>query len=434
MSWSRTASWSRLTLVPSKNLEVILVKKVVLVAAFVVAVAVVVLFAQPIVVGVVGPFEQEAGSWIRFGSTYAAEAINADGGILGREIKLIFEDDGVSAEKLKSAMAKLVLRDRVDFLLGGYSSGSVLGAMNDLPRYKVIWLGTGAASPQVINLIENDYESFKYYFRVGTLDSTKQAVSIGEFIANDLGPKYGITRVGIITLDWTYSRDIAETAAAICEEAGMEIVFRSYFSEGTTDFAPIFTRAEQAGAQIIIDAIVTDDGIQFVKQWYSIKPNFAIVGAVGPALKPEFFEQTNGMCVYETSAYPNGGPANLTGKTLEYFDDFQEKYGIFPGFAAFSAHDALYVLKAALEKVGNTKDTEAIISALKETDFPGGPENLTTVAPVKFTEFHDLEFGGLYAQGILFQWQVNDGIPEWIAVYPELFKTGDWQKPHWVEF
>lgn len=54
--------------------------------------------------------------------------------------------------------------------------------------------------------------------------------------------------------------------------------------------------------------------------------------------------------------------------------------------------------------------------------------------PIKFTKYHDLEFGGDYAQGILFQWQLNDGVPEWIAVYPQQFKTGDWQKPEWVEF
>ena len=388
----------------------------------------------PIKIGVVGPFEQEAGTWIRYGALYAAEAINDAGGILGRPIELLFEDDGVSAEKLKSAIAKLVLKDKVDFLVGGYSSGSVLGAMNDLPRYRKIWLGTGAASPDVIKIIENDYDNYKYYFRVGTLDSTKQAVSIGNFIAYDLAPRFELTKVGIITLDWTYSRDIAETAAAICEEAGLEIVFRSYFSEGTTDFAPIFTRAVQAGAQIIIDAIVTDDGIQFVKQWYDVKPNFAIVGAVGPALKPEFYDQTNGKAVYETSAYPNGGPANLTSKTMDFYKTFEERYGIAPGFAAFSTHDALYVLKGALEKVGNTTDTEAIIKALEETDFPGGDNNTTTTTPIKFTKYHDLEFGGDYAQGILFQWQLNDGVPEWIAVYPQQFKTGDWQKPEWVEF
>ena len=409
-------------------------KKALVTACVLLTASLVFFAANPIKIGVVGPFEQEAGSWIRYGSLYAAEAINEAGGILGRKIELLFEDDGVSAEKLKSAISKLVLRDRVDFIMGGYSSGSVLGAMNDLPRYKIIWLGTGAASPQVISLIESDYDKYKYYFRVGTLDSTKQAVSIGKFIAEDLAPKYDLTKVGIITLDWTYSRDIAETAAAICEEAGLEVVFRSYFSEGTTDFAPIFKRAEQAGVQIIIDAIVTDDGIQFVKQWYDIKPNFAIVGAVGPALKPEFYDQTNGKCVYETSAYPNGGPANLTARTLEFYETFKTRYGIAPGFAAFSSHDSLYVLKAALERVGNTKDTEAIIKSLEETDFPGGENNTITVAPVKFTKYHDLEFGGNYAQGILFQWQLNDGVPEWVAVHPQQFKTGDWQKPHWVKF
>lgn len=73
-------------------------KKTLLVMSVIVLIVFVGFAATPIKIGVVGPFEQEAGTWIRYGALYATEAINEAGGILGRPIELLFEDDGVSAE------------------------------------------------------------------------------------------------------------------------------------------------------------------------------------------------------------------------------------------------------------------------------------------------------------------------------------------------
>jgi len=242
--------------------------------------------ANPWKIGVVGPFQTEAGEWIKQSVELAAEEINAEGGIAGRPVELIYQDSEGKAEKMITAVQKLTTRDRVDVIVGGLSSGAVLGAMDRWARYKTIWLGTGAASKEVTNKIGGNYDKYKYYFRVGTLDSEAQGVSTGDFIVEYLKPKYGINKVAIVAVDLVYSKGIAEEAARVCEENGIEVVYRDYFPMGTTDFSATFKKATDAGAQVIINSIVTDDGISYVKQWYDLKVNAALVGPVAAALKP----------------------------------------------------------------------------------------------------------------------------------------------------
>ncbi len=404
-------------------------KKVLLMSLLVVLIAVSSFAANVWKIGVVGPFQQETGEWIKQAVELAAEEINADGGIAGRQIELIFQDSEAKAEKMITAIQKLCTRENVDFIVGGMSSGAVLGAMDRWARYKTIWLGTGAASINVTDNIGEDYDRYKYYFRVGTLDSISQGTSTGDFITNYLQPKYGISKVAIIAVDLVYSKEIAEEAARVCEENGLDIVYRDYFPMGTTDYSATFKKAVDAGAQVIINSIVTDDGIAFVKQWYDLKVDAAIVGPVGPALKPEFFDQTGGKCVFETSAYPNGGPAPLTKNTLKFVEDHLAKFGNNPGFISYPAYNALYVLKEAAADVKDVNNTDEWIKAIEKVEFKLGGDK--GVAPVVFDENHSLKYGGDAARGIIFQWQGEDS---WEAVYPEEYATGKWLVPEWMDW
>jgi len=380
-------------------------------------------------IGVVGPFQQETGEWIKQAVEMAAEEINLDGGIAGKQIELIFQDSEAKAEKMITAIQKLTTRERVDFIIGGMSSGAVLGAMDRWARYKTIWLGTGAASAEVTDKVGEDYDKYKYYFRIGTLDSISQGTATGDFITNYLKPKYGITKAAIVAVDLVYSKGIAEEAARVCEENGIEVVYRDYFPMGTTDFSATFKKAVDAGAQVIINSIVTDDGIAFVKQWYDLKVKAAIVGPVGPALKPEFYDQTGGKCIFETSAYPNGGPAPLTSNTMQFVEDHVAKYGNNPGFISYPAYNALYVLKEASKNVKDINNKDEWIKAIEKVEFKLGGDK--GVAPVVFDENHSLKYGGDAARGIIFQWQGKD---KWEAVYPEEYATGEWMVPEWMDW
>lgn len=373
-------------------------------------------------VGVIAPLQTEHGVQIKEAVQLAAAEINAAGGINGRKIELVFGDDENSAEKGVAALKKLYTVEQVDLVIGGVASGVVNGMLDTMAQYKKIWLGTGAATPVVIERIRKDYDKYKYYFRVGTLDSTNQGDAIAEFIVDVLHKKHGMSRAAILSSNLKYSQDISEAVAKKIEAAGLQVVYREYFNTDTTDFSPNFTNAQKAGAEFIINTILGPEGITYVKQWHDNKVPLPIVGAIAFATKDEFFKETGGKAAYETTANPNSGPAPLTPKTLEFAKKFKDKYGHSANFIAYPAYDALYVLKDAAERA-KTFETEALIKALEVTDYRGA-------APVKFTKDHDLVYGGNNARFVFFQFQENgDRVP----VYPKEYATGEYKLPPWVK-
>lgn len=373
-------------------------------------------------VGVVAPLQTEHGVQIKEAVTLAADEINAAGGINGRKLELVFADDENSAEKGLAALKKLYTVEKVDLVVGGVASGVVNGMFDFMAQNKKIWLGTGAATPVIIERIQKDYEKYKYYFRVGTLDSTNQGDAIAEFIVEVLQKKHGMTKAAILSTNLKYSQDISEAVAKKIEAAGIQVVYREYFNSDTTDFSPNFTNAQKAGAQFIINTILGPEGITYVKQWNDNKVPLPLVGAIAFATKDEFYKETGGKAAFETTANPNSGPAPLTPKTVEFAKKFKDKYGHSANFIAYPAYDALYVLKDAAARA-KTLETEALIKALEATDYKGA-------APVKFTKDHDLVYGGANARFVFFQFNEQG---ERVAVFPKEFANGEWQLPSWLK-
>lgn len=373
-------------------------------------------------VGVVAPLQTEHGVQIKESVQMAADEINATGGINGRKLELAFADDENSAEKGLAALKKLYTVEKVDIVVGGVGSGVVNGMMDYMAQNKKIWLGTGAATPVIIERIQKDYEKYKYYFRVGTLDSTNQGDAIAEFIVEVMNKKHGMTKAAILSTNLKYSKDISEAVAKKIEAAGMEVVYREYFNSDTTDFSPNFTNAQKAGAQFIINTILGPEGITYVKQWNDNKVPLPIVGAIAFATKDEFYKETGGKAAFETTANPNSGPAPLTPKTLEFAKKFKEKFGHSANFIGYPAYDALYVLQDAATRA-KTFETEALIKALETTDYKGA-------SPIKFTKDHDLVYGGANARFVFFQFNEAG---ERVAVFPQEFATSEYKFPSWIK-
>jgi len=376
----------------------------------------------PLKIGVVAPLQTEHGVQIKESVQMAADEINATGGINGRKLELAFADDENSAEKGLAALKKLYTVEKVDVVVGGVGSGVVNGMMDYMAQNKKIWLGTGAATPVIIERIQKDYEKYKYYFRVGTLDSTNQGDAIAEFIVEVMNKKHGMTKAAILSTNLKYSKDISEAVAKKIEAAGMEVVYREYFNSDTTDFSPNFTNAQKAGAQFIINTILGPEGITYVKQWNDNKVPLPIVGAIAFATKDEFYKETGGKAAFETTANPNSGPAPLTPKTLEFAKKFKEKFGHSANFIGYPAYDALYVLKDAATRA-KTFETEALIKALETTDYKGA-------SPIKFTKDHDLVYGGANARFVFFQF---NEVGERVAVFPPEFATSEYKLPSWIK-
>ena len=127
--------------------------------------------AKSIKIGVIGPmnFVQGKGHWN--GAIMAKEKINAKGGIQVGEkkmkIALVKADSNefLNVTDATNAMELILTRDKVDFIVGGFRTEAVLAMQDIAMDYKKIFIGCGAAHPELCLRVAKDYKRYKYFFR-----------------------------------------------------------------------------------------------------------------------------------------------------------------------------------------------------------------------------------------------------------------------------
>ena len=133
--------------------------------------------AKTIKIGVIGPmnFMQGKGHWN--GATMAAEKINARGGVQVGNKKMKIEivkadsNEFLNVTDATNAMERLMSQDRVDFVVGGFRSEAVLAMQDIAMDYKKLFLGCGAAHPEICARVGKNYDRYKYWFRVTPMNS-----------------------------------------------------------------------------------------------------------------------------------------------------------------------------------------------------------------------------------------------------------------------
>ncbi|MEJ2241782.1 MAG: ABC transporter substrate-binding protein, partial [Candidatus Bathyarchaeota archaeon] len=110
------------------------------------------------------------GAWK--GAVLAAEQINAEGGILGKQIELVSEDSDALAIpfdpfKVKLAITNLITLDKVDFVIGGGFTEANRVFQESAAEHKIIFIGINSPGDILTERVQNDYEKYKYFFKAG---------------------------------------------------------------------------------------------------------------------------------------------------------------------------------------------------------------------------------------------------------------------------
>src|SRR4030043_2465406 len=135
-------------------------------------------FGQEIKIGIIGPMQFVEGIPHWNGATMAAEEINAKGGIqVGNKkmkIQLIKADSNEILDPMAAtnAMERLMTKDKVDFVLGGFRTEAVLPMQDIAMENKKIFIGMGAATDELCNRVAKNYDFYKYWFRGTPHNST----------------------------------------------------------------------------------------------------------------------------------------------------------------------------------------------------------------------------------------------------------------------
>jgi branched-chain amino acid transport system substrate-binding protein len=205
-----------------------------------------------------------------------AHDLNARGALLGRPVEIVYYDDKSDANTSAALYERLITEDKVDLLLGPYSSGLTLAASSVAEKHHFPMVATGASSIEIWS------RGYKNIFQVDALADTYLDLVINS------AKQAGLTTIALLYAGADFPRGVAEGVRKQAAEQGMEIVFDEEYAEESTDFAAIAGRIRLARPDLVIGGTYLNDSIAFMRQAKKsgISPK-AFVFTVGPAL-PEF--------------------------------------------------------------------------------------------------------------------------------------------------
>lgn len=375
---------------------------------------------EEVKIGLLGPLQLFQGIDIKRAGEIAADEINANGGILGKKVSIAFGDSEAQSEQAIKAVRKLAVTDKVDAIIGGFRSGAILATVPHIAKYRIPFLGTGAASPDICEFVAKDYDKYKYIFRVYPINAARQAINCAAGVNDILFEEVGFTKFAITPENYKWARDYEETLKRELEiRYGLEIVYEEFHDPAITDFSPIFSKAADSGAQALVMIISAEQGYIIAKQWHDQQPPFVLTGNNNPSFLSDFWEKTEGKCEYEYDTW--GVKAPITEKSVPFKERFEKKYGVTPFYTGMGAYDALYVLTHAAERAG-TVEADPLVEALEETDYKG------VIGRIVFDVKHDVKYGLDFVPIPMGQWQ--NGVK--VGLWPRKFAVGSYKLPPWL--
>ncbi len=293
------------------------------------------------------------------GTQLAIDEVNSAGGVLGREIQLITEDNQSKAGESTTIVKKFINRDRVVAVLGEVASSRSLEGAPVCQAAGIPMVSPSSTNPKVT-------ETGDYIFRVCFIDPF-QGKLLAEFAAKTLKAK----KAAILSdVSSAYSVGLAEFFRESFKSAGGEILAEQKYASKDKDFKAQLTaiRASNPDA-ICVPGYYTEVGL-IVKQARELGITVPIFGGDGWEA-PELIKIAGGDALQNTFYSTHFSPAQDTPMAKKFVEAFKAKYnGEVPDAMAALGYDSALALIEAIKKAGSTEPAK-IRDALKATDFNG---------------------------------------------------------------
>jgi branched-chain amino acid transport system substrate-binding protein len=340
------------------------------------------------------------------GYRLCVEHLNAEGGLLGRPVTLVLEDDRSSSEEVVRLYEALLSEGEdqlppVDAILGPYGSTLTEAVAPVTERHGRVHVSPLAATSSI-------WEQGRRHLFMVLPPAERFLAGIVEIARED-----GLNRVGVLHEDALFPQAAARGAVELAESLGMEVAFESSYPAGTEDFSEILARAREEGVEVVAMAASDLDGfIRFtgaLREAQSSDPDFPVrllgtSGAVAEfqAALGDAAEGVYGLSAWEPSL-PNPGNEAFV---AAYGSEFDRA----PSFHAAGAYGSCRLFAQAVEEAGTLED-DAVRDVLL------GMETTTVFGP-----FQVDERGYQVAnQGVFIQWQDGDKVVVWppeLATHP----------------
>lgn len=360
----------------------------------------------------------------------AVEEINGAGGVsVGtdkRPFKVVAMDSrgaepGVPVADVIRVHKKVILEDKASFIVfGSFRSEAAVACMDVVAQYKTPMLLGTAMSPEMQKKVLEDYDKYKYTFRV-----CLNAVYLIQYLGGTMGylnKEFGFDKVYIMDQDVAWARKTGDLMVEnVFKKMGWQVVGRQTYPTGASDFSSGLMQAKAGGAQVILPIFDMPQSGILVKQWKAMKVPALVAGFISPLAGPgawnSFEQKIDGAinAIFEVGNVP----CKKVPESVAFYDKYQKKYGkpIEAGHSPAPAYEMVYILKEAIERAGSIEG-DKVVPEIEKTDRQGA------MGRIRFGKDHQVVYGQdpkETAMGCMVQWRAPG---ERMVVYPESLAEG----------
>ncbi|MFH2058086.1 MAG: amino acid ABC transporter substrate-binding protein [Pseudomonadota bacterium] len=298
----------------------------------------------------------QMGAMQKKGYTLWQKTINDKGGLLGKKVELLIQDDESLPDKARSIYITHIEKTKVDLVIGPYSSGISEAILPVVEQHKYPTLLSGASADRLWT------KGYQYAFGVYT-PASKYTVGFLQMLV-----KYKLKKIAIISANDAFSTTLSENTKKWAERFGLQVIHTIYIKKGTKNLGPAASEINELNPDVVIVCGHLDESIAVKKalnhvNWF---PR-AYYASVGPAMQSFYnilghdSELTFSSSQWEIDAcskYPFG---------KEFVELFTNTYQQEPSYQAATAFAAGMILELAVQKA-NSLDRERLRNMFSQMD------------------------------------------------------------------
>jgi len=297
---------------------------------------------------------REAGTQQLKGVEMWRDDINERGALLGKRVKLIVQDDHSIAEDAAEIYETFILKDKVDLLLGPYSSDITNAVAKVTDKFNFPLLAIAASASSVW-----DKSNKPYLF--GTYVQSDQLMTP----VIKLAAAKKIRRIAIAYANTRYTNSIAQGARRVAQENNMDVIFYEMFN-ATNDFREYVERLAETKPEIIIVGAYLEDSIQFVKalKQHKVIPKMLVFSG---SIDTDDFRSALGNDVEAVLSAVQWSQSQRLPGAYDFAFRYKQKNKVYPSYQAAGGYAAGQILEAAVRLSGSLskKDLQEQLLKLK---------------------------------------------------------------------
>ena len=307
--------------------------------------------ADTVKIGVTTPLTgpvAASGHYIAYGARIAETFLNAKGGIMGKKVEVIIEDNKSNPKEAVATAEKLIVRDKVPVMMGAWSSTYTLAVMPKLMEYGVPMVVETSSSGKITT------SGNPWIFRISPT-SEMEAISFGTKVG-----QFGIKKADFLVVNNDWGRGASKEFSKMLKSKGIKVGVMETMDAGAQDMSAQLAKIKASGGDTLFVTTSVEQLTLLLKQAKEQRLSSRIITTGGSSSPDQLIEQAGAAAngsyhlLFFAPWFPESAPN--PGVAKKFVDEWNKREHKFAGLTeGFRGHDGIMTIAAGIEAAKSTK-------------------------------------------------------------------------------